>query len=143
MAGFGALVVTHGNLAEELVRATRTIVSDLEGLEALSIGWDDDVDSATTRIEEAIKRVDRGQGVLLFTDMFGGTPTNMALSLLDAGKIEIVTGVNLPMLIKVTNLREETSLQEAARRIVTEGRQAIHVASEILERDDDTAEQPG
>ncbi len=143
MPGFGALVVTHGNLAEELVRATRTIVSDLEGLEALSIGWDDDVDTATARIEEAIKRVDRGQGVLLFTDMFGGTPTNLALSLLDAGKIEIVTGVNLPMLIKFTNLREETSLREAATRIVTEGRQAIHVASEILERDDDSAEQPG
>ena len=143
MAGFGALVVTHGDLAEELVRATRTIVSDVEGLEALSIGWDDDVDAATARIEQAIKRVDRGQGVLLFTDMFGGTPTNLALSLLDAGRIEIVTGVNLPMLIKYTNLREQLSLGQAAARIVSEGREAIHMASEILERDDDETGSPG
>lgn len=132
----GLLVVTHGRLAEEVVNAARTIVGDVEALEAVSIGWNDEVGEASKRIDEAIKRVDCGQGVLLLTDMFGGTPTNLALSLHDAGEIEIVTGVNLPMLIKFTNLREELGLQETAAKIAAEGRQAIQVASEILRADD-------
>jgi len=129
----GVLVITHGSFAEELVQATRRIVGDVEALEAVSIGWDDAVGSASKRIEAAIRRVDRGKGVLLLTDMFGGTPTNLALAFLEAGRIEIVTGVNLPMLIKLTNLREELGLAEVATRIATDGRQAIQVASQILE----------
>jgi PTS system mannose-specific IIA component len=129
----GLLVISHGRLAEELVNAVRTIVGPVEALEAVSIGWDDEVDASTKRIEEAIQRVDSGQGTLLLTDMFGGTPTNLALALHDPGRIEIVTGVNLPMLIKFANLREQLELQEAAGRIADQGREAIHVASHYLQ----------
>ena len=129
----GLLVVTHGRLAEELVNATKTIVKDAKSIEGLSIGWDDEVGDATERIEKAIRRVDCGQGVLVLTDMFGGTPTNIALSLLEVDTIEIVTGVNLPMLIKFTNLEEETSLQDAAARLAEQGKNAIQVASQLLE----------
>jgi len=132
----GLLVVTHGRVAEELVASTRTIVGDVEGLEAVSIDWNDDVDEANRRIGEARRRVDAGQGVLLLTDMFGGTPTNLALSLLEPGKLEIVTGVNLPMLIKFANLREERSLLETADAIAKEARQAVQVASRLLEPKD-------
>ena len=131
---FGVVVVSHGKFAEELVRATATIVGELVGFEAVPIGWDDDVAEARQRIEAAIGRVDAGRGTLLMTDMFGGTPTNLALSFHEAGRVEIVTGVNLPMLIKLTNLRDEFGLAEAAAYIASEGRQAIHVATEILER---------
>jgi PTS system mannose-specific IIA component len=129
----GLLVVTHGRLAEELVNAVRTIVGSVDALEAVSIGWNDEVEESSRRINEAVRRVDCGQGVLLFTDMFGGTPTNLALSLHEEGKIEIVTGVNLPMLIKFANLREQLKLHEAAERIAKQGREAIHVASHFLQ----------
>ena len=129
----GMLVVTHGRLAEDLVQAVQTIVGPVEGLEAVSIGWNDDVDSATKSIEDAIGRVDRGKGALLLTDMFGGTPTNLGLALHERGRIEIVTGVNLPMLIKFANLREEMELHEAAAKIAEQGREAIHVASHVLD----------
>ena len=132
----GLLVVSHGRFAEELVHATRKIVAGsetLEALEAISMGWNDDLGEATTKIQQAVERVDRGAGVLVLTDMFGGTPTNVALSLLEAGRIEIVTGVNLPMLIKFTNLRTEMTLKEAAAEIASQGRESIHVASELLE----------
>jgi len=133
----GLLVVTHGRLAEELVEAVRTIVGAAEGLEAVSIGWDVEVAEATGHIEEAARRVDRGAGVLILTDMFGGTPTNLGLSLYEHGRIEIVTGVNLPMLVKFTNLRDDLDLHEVARRIASQGRDAIQVASHFL----DTARQ--
>ncbi len=129
----GLLVVTHGRVAEELVKAAKIIVGPLDALEAVSIGWDDDVASARARIQEAIQRVGRGTGALILTDMFGGTPTNIALSLLEPGKVEVITGVNLPMLIKFTNLRDEIAFAEIARRIAEQGRRAIHVASELLE----------
>lgn len=128
----GLLVVTHGRFAEELVASARTIVGELAGLEAVSIAWNDDAAESSGRIREAIRRVDRGQGVLLLTDMFGGTPTNLALSMLQPGKVEIVTGVNLPMLIKYANLRGETSLVEAARSIARQARESVQVASELL-----------
>ena len=91
----GLLVVTHGRMAEDLVESAKRIVGDVVGLAAVSIDWNDDVDDATERIREAVRELDRGDGVLVLTDMFGGTPTNLALSLLDPGKLEIVTGVNL------------------------------------------------
>jgi PTS system mannose-specific IIA component len=139
----GLLVVTHGRVAEELVASARRIVGDVEGLEAVSIDWNDDVDEATRRISEARRRVDSGQGVLLLTDMFGGTPTNLALSLLEPGRLEIVTGVNLPMLIKFTNLREERSLLETADAIAEEARQAVRVASRLLQRHGERTEGEG
>ena len=137
----GLLVLSHGSFAEELVNAARTIVKDVKGLEAVSIGWDDDVQSASKRIEESLARVDSGDGVLVLTDMFGGTPTNLALALMEEGRIEIVTGVNLPMLIKFTNLREEMTLQDAASEIAKQGRQAIQVASRLLESAGDGAQE--
>ena len=137
----GLLVLTHGNFAEELVNAARTIVEDATALEAVSIGWNENVGECSRRIDEAVGRVDQGHGVLVLTDMFGGTPTNLALSLLDTGRIEIVTGVNLPMLIKFTDLRREMTLIDAARAIAAQGREAIHVASELLESSG--AEAPG
>jgi PTS system mannose-specific IIA component len=128
----GILVVTHGTLATELVSAVRTIVSDVDAVEAVSIGWNVDVDEATNKIQEAIRRVQRPGGVLVLTDMFGGTPSNLALSLLEPGRIEVVTGVNLPMLVKCVNLRGEESLVDVARRVAEQGKQAIQVASELL-----------
>jgi len=129
----GLVVVTHGRLAEELVHAARTILGQPTNLEAVSIDWDDDAAGARGRIEQAIRRADQGAGVLVLTDMFGGTPTNLALSFLDPGRVEVITGVNLPMLIKFSTLREETAFSVTARRIAEQGRAAIHLASELLE----------
>jgi PTS system mannose-specific IIA component len=128
----GLLVVTHGRLADELVHAVGMVVGEVEALEAVSLSWTDDVDEVRRRIEEALTKVDRGRGVLVLTDMFGGTPTNEALSLHEQGKVEIVTGVNMPMLIKFANLREELDLPQAAERIAAQGREAIQVASQLL-----------
>ncbi len=139
----GLLVVTHGKLAEELVASVRKIVGPIENLEAVSIDWNDESSDATRRIQEARRRVDGGRGVLLLTDMFGGTPTNLALSMLEPGKLEIVTGVNVPMLIKFSNLREGLDLTEAAKGVAEEARGAIHVASRFLQanhRADETEE---
>lgn len=130
----GLLVVSHGRLAVDLVEAASTIVGPLESVEAVCIDWNCDVEAAAQRMREAAQRVDRGQGLLLLTDMFGGTPTNLALSLLEAGRIEIVTGVNLPMLIKFANLRQELSLAQAAASIAEQGRTSIQVATRLLER---------
>ena len=128
------LVVTHGRFAEELVAAATRIVGDLEGVEAVSIDWDVEVDRAREMIEAGIHKLDKGEGVLILTDMFGGTPTNIALSLVEPGRVEIVTGVNLPMLIKFTNIRGRLELHESAARIAAQGRSSIHVATEILEK---------
>ena len=128
----GLLVVTHGGLAEQLVGAAKRILGSDRGMVALSIDWDDDVERAQRSIAEAVERVDDGDGVLILTDMFGGTPTNLTLPLLDVGQIEIVTGVNLPMLIKYANHRDHYTLAEAAREIAEQGRAAIHCASGLL-----------
>jgi PTS system mannose-specific IIA component len=127
----GIVVVTHGALAGELVNATRTIVGDIPAIAAVSIGWTDDMNSAREAIERALAEVGGGD-VLILTDMFGGTPTNVSLPFLSP-KVEIVTGVNLPMLIKLTSLREG-ELVEVARVIREQGKNAIYVASEILEK---------
>jgi PTS system mannose-specific IIA component len=127
----GIVVVTHGALAAELVNAARTIVGDIPAIAAVSIGWTDDMGSARAAIERAMAEVG-GADVLILTDMFGGTPTNVSLPFLSP-KVEIVTGVNLPMLIKLTSLREG-DLVEVARVIRDQGKNAIYVASEILEK---------
>jgi PTS system mannose-specific IIA component len=137
----GLLVVTHGRLAEELVEAVGRIVGRTDGVVAVSIGWNDDVDRARSRIEESVRSLDQGDGVLVLTDMFGGTPANISLSLLEPGRVEIITGVNLPMLIKFTNLRKRMDLAEVARRIAAQGRQSIAVASEVLERRAEPAQE--
>ena len=128
----GSLIVTHGRLAIELLNAAEAIVGEVKNVAAVSIGWHDDVDIARTMIEKAIQRVDTGAGVLILTDMFGGTPTNIASTFLDEGSIEIVTGVNLPMLIKLTQLAEDTGLADAARSVRENGQSNIYIASEFL-----------
>jgi len=127
----GIVVVTHGALAGELVNAARTIVGDIPRIAAVSIGWRDDVSAAREAIARALEAVG-GEAPLILTDMFGGTPTNVSLPFLSR-RIEIVTGVNLPMLIKLTSLRDGT-LAEVARLVRDQGKDAIYVASELLEK---------
>ncbi len=128
------LIITHGNLARELVNAARKIVPGAGPLEAVTIDWEDDPEVCRARIARAIELADRGDGVILATDMFGGTPTNIALSFLEEGKVEVVTGVNLPMVVKFTNLHRPLTVHEAARAIADRGRGAITVAGEIVAR---------
>jgi PTS system mannose-specific IIA component len=132
----GLLVVTHGRLASELEKAARRIVGDVPTLASIALDWDDDVADARRRIEEGIARVAVNGRVLILTDMFGGTPSNVALSLLDRGRVDVVTGVNLPMLIKFANLQALDGFEETVRRIAQQGRDAIQVASEVLEKRD-------
>ncbi len=128
----GVVVVTHGVLATELLNAAETIVGDLPQFTAVSIGWHDDVNVATTAMSRAIERVDRGRGVLLLTDMFGGTPSNLSMTFLEPDKVEVVTGVNLPMLIKLARIQSEHDLAALARLVCDDGRAAIRVASDLL-----------
>ena len=126
----GIVVITHGGVAEELVNAARNIVGEIPAIAAVSIGWSDDPAAANTAIEHGLQAV--GGTALVLTDMFGGTPTNLSLPFLSE-KVEIVTGVNLPMVIKASALREG-SLVEVARAVREQGKGSIYVASEILER---------
>jgi PTS system mannose-specific IIA component len=133
----GVVVITHGQLASELLNAAEMIVGDLPGFAAVSIGWQDPVDVAREAIERAIERVDRGAGVLLLTDMFGGTPSNLGLTFLEANRIEVVTGVNLPMMIKLAKATQQGELRASARDLCAHGRAAIRVASDLLRADPD------
>ncbi|HEY3139119.1 MAG TPA: PTS sugar transporter subunit IIA [Blastocatellia bacterium] len=128
----GGVIVTHGQLANELVSAAEMIVGEINHITAVSIGWHDDVDVAREELERAIQRVDSGSGVLLLTDMFGGTATNIAASFLGAAQVEVVTGVNLPMVIKLATQELEELLPELARRVCDQGQQQIHLAGDIL-----------
>ena len=128
----GVVVVTHGQLATELVNAAETIVGDLPRFAAVSIGWHDAVELAREEIAQAVTRVDSGSGVIVLTDMFGGTPSNLSITFLAEGRVEVVTGVNLPMLLKLAGTREVTDLRELARRIREDGRTGIWVASDLL-----------
>jgi PTS system mannose-specific IIA component len=128
----GVVVVTHGQLATELVNAAETIVGDLPQFAAVSIGWHDDVDDAREEIKQAIGRVQGPEGVLILTDMFGGTPSNLGLTFLEADKVEVITGVNLPMLIKLAGTKKSASLLTVARDMREEGRNAIWIASDLL-----------
>jgi PTS system mannose-specific IIA component len=111
------------------------IVGDLPGFQAVSIGWHDDVAVARAAIETAIARVDTGAGVLVLTDMFGGTPSNLGLAFLEPGRVEVVTGVNLAMLIKLAKATDEQDLLARARSLCDHGRAAIRVASDLLRAD--------
>ncbi|MFO7303451.1 MAG: PTS sugar transporter subunit IIA [Acidobacteriota bacterium] len=130
----GVVVVTHGQLATELLNAAEMIVGDLPRFVALSIGWHDEVTVAREALGRAIARVsDDGRlPVLILTDMFGGTPSNIALSFLREGRIEVVTGVNLAMLIKLARVPRELDLLTLARELCDDGREAIRVASDLL-----------
>lgn len=134
LTSIGIVVVTHGGIATELVAAARRIVGALESVRAVSIDWNDDPRIARERIGTALKEVDAGVGVLVLTDMFGGTPTNLALTFLEKDRVEVVTGVNLPMLIKSVTLKPGESFLQLAERIRSQGQKNIYVASEMLER---------
>ena len=134
----GVVIVTHGQLATELLNAAEMIVGDLAQFTALSIGWHDDVTAAREAMREAATRLDAGAGVLLVTDMFGGTPANLALSLVDAGRVEVVTGVNLPMLIKLARTtRGHGDLATLARQACQDGKDAIRMVSDLLRSERD------
>jgi PTS system mannose-specific IIA component len=126
------VIVTHGHLAGELLAAAEMIIGPISHIAAVSIGWHDDVDAARDEVQRAINRVSEGGGVLLLTDMFGGTPTNIASMFLEEGLIEVVTGVNLPMVIKLASSAGEDSLTEIARKICDQGRQGIYHAGALL-----------
>ena len=126
------VIVTHGNLAGELLAAAEMIVGPIAHIAAVSIGWHDDVDAARDEVQRAITRVSRGDGVLLLTDMFGGTPTNIASMFLEEGVVEVVTGVNLPMVIKLATSSADESLADVARKICDQGRQGIYLAGALL-----------
>lgn len=128
----GLVLVTHGKLAAEFRAALEHVVGPQEGCETISIGPDDDMEERRRDILEAVGQVNDGSGVILLTDMFGGTPSNLAISVMDPGRIEVVAGVNLPMLIKLASVRAESPLDEAALAAQEAGRKYINVASRIL-----------
>ena len=133
----GVVVVTHGQLATELVNAAEMIVGDLPQFAAVSIGWHDEVNDAREDIAQAIERVRADAGVLLLTDMFGGTPSNLGLTFLETDRIEVITGVNLPMLLKLASLPPSLDLLAVAREMRDHGRNAIWVASDLLRGGED------
>ncbi len=128
----GALVVTHGHLGQELVAAAEMIVGDISHIKSVSIGWHDDVNDAHNDIERRIAEVESGSGVLILTDMFGGTPSNIALSFHDPGKVDVLTGVNLPMIIRIASQKEGDTLDSLARTVRDQGRSSISMASDFL-----------
>jgi len=128
----GGVIVSHGQLANELLAAAEAVVGDLSNIVAVSIGWHDDVEMAQNEIARAIKSVSRGRGVLLLTDMFGGTPTNISAMFLKEGEVEIVTGVNLPMVIKLATETRPVGLMELAAEVEEQGKGAITRAGELL-----------
>lgn len=128
----GLVIVTHGGLATEFRAALEHIHGPQEKMDVISIGPDDDMETRRDDILAAIKGVDNGDGVILLTDMFGGTPSNLAISVMEDAKVEVIAGVNLPMLIKLASVREESSLDEAISEAQEAGRKYISVASKIL-----------
>ncbi len=128
----GGLIVSHGKLAEELLNALTIIIGEAVNIEAISIGWYDDVEESKKKISQSLKRIDQKNGVVIFTDMFGGTASNLSFSFLKDNQIEIITGVNLPMLIKFVSLQRSNNLKEVAKKVVEQGKKNIHLASALL-----------
>ena len=131
----GIVIVTHCNLGQELIRAADFIVGSLRQAKAVSLNPEDQVDLLREKIAGAIEKVETGDGVILLTDMFGGTPSNMSLSFLVEGKVEVVTGVNLPMLVGLASKREGKKLNQVAQEIKAYGLRSIALAGEILKKE--------
>jgi PTS system mannose-specific IIA component len=131
----GLILVTHGRLAEEFVRAMEHVVGAQADVATVCIGPNDDMEARRLEISEAIVRVDSGSGVVMLTDLFGGTPSNLAISLLERGKTEVIAGINLPMLIRLAGARKDMALAAAARAARDAGRNYITMASEFLGQD--------
>lgn len=128
----GLVVVTHGNLAKEFVAALEHVVGPQQQVEPISIFPSDDMEERRNAIVQAAASVGSGDGVIILTDMFGGTPSNLSISVMDSGSIEVIAGVNLPMLVKLARIREEAPLQDAVKQAQEAGRKYIHVASLVL-----------
>ena len=128
----GIIIVTHGNLALELKSSMEHILGIQKNIEIISIKPDDDLDIKKSDLEESIKKVTKDSGTIILTDMFGGTPSNLAISFLKIGKIEIISGVNLPMLVKLIGSRDSNDLQKVARESKESAQKYISIASEIL-----------
>jgi mannose PTS system EIIA component len=128
----GLVLVTHGRLAVEFRSALEHVVGPQEQIETVTIGPDDDVEQRRKDIIEAVKRVDSGQGVAILTDMFGGTPSNLAISVMSRPQVEVLAGINLPMLVKLAKVRDECPLQEAVLAAQEAGRKYVTIASRVL-----------
>lgn len=128
----GLVLVTHGRLAEEFVAAMEHVVGVQEQVRAISIGPDDDMEKRRRDILDAVDGVDTGDGAIVLTDMFGGTPSNLAISIMDKAKVEVIAGVNLPMLIKLASMRVSSGLEDAVTAAQDSGRKYINVASTLL-----------
>lgn len=130
----GGVIVSHGQLGEEMIHTAEMIVGQIANLTSVSIDVSTDVESSREQIQQAIHSVNNGAGVVIFTDMFGGTPSNISLSFLDEADVEVITGVNLAMLIQLSNLKPETSFQEIVKVLKERGKENIHIASEFLKQ---------
>ena len=130
----GVLITTHGNLGSELIKAAELIRGSLKGIVPISVDQTKGVEDLKKEISTAIKKLDQGQGILILTDLFGGTPSNISLSFMKEGKVEVITGVNLPTLLKLPDIREGMSLKEFAQNIKDYGIKNISLASEILSK---------
>lgn len=128
----GLVLVTHGRLAAEFIAAMEHVVGPQKQVEAICIGPDDDMEARRAEIEQAAARVNTGQGVILLTDMFGGTPSNLAISLMGNGNVEVIAGINLPMLIRLASVRGQMDISKAVEAAQEAGRKYISVASAIL-----------
>ena len=131
----GMVLVTHGRLAEELVAALEHVVGPQRNLAAVGIGPDDDMEERRMEIMENAVKADEGDGVVVLTDMFGGTPSNLAISIMDKANVEVIAGVNLPMLIKLASVRESEALADAVTSAREAGRKYINIASQLLAKD--------
>ena len=131
----GLVLVTHGRLAEEFINAMAHVVGEQADIAAVCIGPHDDMEAKRKEIARAIKQVDSGAGTVILTDLFGGTPSNLAISLLERGRTEVIAGINLPMLIRLAGARKDMSLPDAARAARDAGRNYITIASEFLGQD--------
>lgn len=128
----GLVLVTHGQLAEEFRNAVEHVVGPQENFETVSIGADDDMAQRRSDIINAVAKADTGTGVVVLTDMFGGTPSNLAISVMEAGRVEVIAGMNLPMLIKLTSVRKADNMAMALDEGQAAGRKYINVASQVL-----------
>ena len=128
----GLVLVTHGRLAEEFRHAVEHVVGSQENFETIAIGADDDIEQRRRDIVEAVARADTGAGVIILTDMFGGTPSNLAISVMEPGRVEVIAGMNLPMLIKLTSVRTTDQMAGALEGAQMAGRKYINVASQVL-----------
>ena len=128
----GLVLVTHGRLATEFRAALEHVVGPQKQIEAVTIGPDDDVDQCRKQILDAVSRVDSGQGVAILTDMFGGTPSNLAISVMSQPKVEVLAGINLPMLIKLAKVRNCAGLSDAVAKAQEAGRKYVTIASQVL-----------